>query len=178
MGTDGAHAAMAASLGARLAADGITLVYGGGAVGLMGVLANAVLHDGGQVIGVIPRGLFSKEVAHERVSRLIGVDSMHERKQLMFDMSDAFLALPGGIGTLEELAEVATWAQLGMHTKPIITVSDYWQPFHEFVDHAVRNGFMKPANAARIVPVADVDAAIDTVVLLMASRSHGERAPG
>ena len=163
MGVDPAHAAMTTSLGAELAARHITLVYGGGAVGLMGVLADAVLHGGGQVIGVIPRGLFSPEVAHERVTRLIEVDSMHERKQMMFDLSDAFLALPGGIGTLEELAEVATWAQLGMHAKPIITVSDYWQPFHEFVDHAVRNGFMKAANAERIVPAKDVDAALELI---------------
>ncbi|HET6811846.1 MAG TPA: TIGR00730 family Rossman fold protein [Acidimicrobiales bacterium] len=143
----------ARSLGTLLAARGIELVYGGGRVGLMGQLAEAALAGGGRVIGVIPVGLFSREVGHTGLTELHEVDSMHERKQLMYDRSDAFVALPGGLGTLEELAEVATWSQLGLHRKPIalLDVDDFWAPLIAQLDRMVVAGLLKPANRALIV---------------------------
>ena len=121
-GADPAFAEAASQLGTTLAQHHITLVYGGGAVGLMGVLADAALAAGGEVRGVIPRDLFRRDVPHQGLTELIEVDSMHGRKQMMFELADAFVALPGGMGTLEELTEMATWAQLGLHHKPIVTV--------------------------------------------------------
>jgi uncharacterized protein (TIGR00730 family) len=149
----------ARSLGSLLARHGITLVYGGGAVGLMGMLADAAIAGGGEVVGVIPRNLFRLEVGHPGLSELVEVGSMHERKQQMFERADAFVALPGGLGTLEELAEVATWAQLGLHRKPIATVDidGYWSGWHEILRSAVKNGFMKRENLQLIVNVASVD---------------------
>jgi uncharacterized protein (TIGR00730 family) len=143
-GTDPRHAAAAIELGTVLAAEGVQLVYGGGAVGLMGLLADAVLAGGGKVIGVLPRGLFSREVAHQGLTELHEVASMHERKQLMFDLADAFVALPGGLGTLEELAEVTTWAQLGIHRRPVavLDVAGYWRPLADLLDGAVAGGFL------------------------------------
>jgi uncharacterized protein (TIGR00730 family) len=124
------------------------LVYGGGRVGLMGELADACLAEGGRVIGVLPVGLFSREVGHTGITELHEVASMHERKQLMYDLSDAFVALPGGLGTLEELAEVATWAQLGLHRKPIalLDVDGFWDPLVDQLDRMVSVGLLKPAN--------------------------------
>ena len=128
-------------------------MYGGGRVGLMGQLADAALAEGGRVIGVIPVGLFSREVGHTGLTELHEVASMHERKQLMYDRSDAFIALPGGLGTLEELAEVATWSQLGLHRKPIalLDVDDFWAPLIAQLDRMVAAGLLKPANRALIV---------------------------
>jgi uncharacterized protein (TIGR00730 family) len=148
-----------------LAAQGIRLVYGGGAVGLMGVLANAALDRGGEVIGVLPRGLFSREVAHTGLTELHEVASMHERKQLMVDMADAFVALPGGLGTLEELAEVMTWAQLGVHDRPVavVDVAGYWQPLAHLLDRAVAEGFLRPASRDVIVWVDEVAAVLDAL---------------
>jgi uncharacterized protein (TIGR00730 family) len=142
-GDDPRYTEVARQLGALLAAEAIELVYGGGAVGLMGVVADAALAGGGRVVGVLPRGLFSREVAHRTLTELHEVGSMHERKQLMVDLADGFVALPGGLGTLEELAEVATWAQLGIHSRPIavVDVAGYWRPFAEFLDRAVADGF-------------------------------------
>jgi hypothetical protein len=149
----------ARSLGELLARSGITLIYGGAAVGLMGVLADAALSAGGEVVGVIPRHLFGREVAHPGLTKLIEVDSMHERKLKMFELADAFVALPGGLGTLEELTEMATWGQLGMHRKPIATVDigGYWTGFHAFLDQAVVHGFMKADNLRLIENVSTVD---------------------
>jgi len=151
-------AAAARSLGGALARSGIARVYGGAAVGLMGVLADAALAAGGRVIGVIPRDLFSREVPHPGLTELVEVGSMHERKQAMFELADAFVALPGGLGTLEELTEIATWAQLGLHGKPIVTldVGGYWAPFHTFLRSAVGNGFMKEENLRLIANVGAV----------------------
>jgi uncharacterized protein (TIGR00730 family) len=156
-------ATAASELGAVLAGEGITLVYGGGSVGLMGVLADAVLERGGEVVGVLPRGFFRREVAHLGVTRLIEVGSMHERKQRMFELSGAFVALPGGLGTLEELAEIATWAQLGLHRKPILTVDirGYWSGLHALLAHGVDEGFMKAANLALISNVESVGDVLD-----------------
>ena len=127
-----------------LVADGIGVVYGGGGVGLMGVLADAVLAEGGEIIGVIPRALMDREIAHRDVDMRV-VGSMHERKALMAELSDAFVALPGGIGTLEELFEVYTWAQLGLHSKPcaLLNVAGYFDGIAAFLGHAVEERFLR-----------------------------------
>ena len=134
----------ARQLGRALAKAGITLVYGGGRVGLMGVLADTVLGSGGEVIGVIPKALVRREVAHAGLSDLRVVDSMHERKALMSELSEGFVVLPGGIGTMEEFFEVLSWAQLGMHSKPcgLLNVEGYYEPLLAFLDHAVVQGFL------------------------------------
>jgi uncharacterized protein (TIGR00730 family) len=138
----------ARALGTLLAERGIGLVYGGGSVGLMGELADAALASGGRVTGIIPVGLFSREIGHTGLSELREVGSMHERKQLMYDLSDAFIAMPGGLGTLEELAEVATWSQLGLHSKPIalLDVDNFWEPLVAQLDRMVSVGLLKQAN--------------------------------
>jgi uncharacterized protein (TIGR00730 family) len=138
----------ARALGVLLARQGIGLVCGGGQAGLMGELADAALSQGGRVTGVIPAGLFSREIGNTGVTELHEVASMHERKQLMYDLSDAFVALPGGLGTLDELAEVAAWSQLGLHAKPIVLldVDGFWEPLVAQLDRMVSTGFIKPAN--------------------------------
>ena len=159
MGRDPAHREAAAAVGTLMAASGVRLVYGGGAVGLMGVVADAVMAGGGEVIGVIPKGLFSNEVGHQGLTELVEVDSMHQRKQRMAEEADAFLALPGGLGTLEELAEITTWAQLGIHAKPVgvLDLDGFWQPLLGFLDGAVEAGFLRPANRELVVRITDVD---------------------
>lgn len=154
-----AFAAAASELGARLAADRIGLVYGGGSVGLMGTVADAVLAAGGDVVGVIPEALAGKEVAHTGLTRLHVVKSMHERKALMAEMADAFVALPGGFGTLDELFEAITWGQLGIHRKPIglLDVEGYFAPLLAFVDRAVGDGFIRPPYRELFVVSATVD---------------------
>jgi uncharacterized protein (TIGR00730 family) len=143
----------ARDLGRTLADRGIGLVYGGAHVGLMGAVADAALAAGGDVIGVIPQSLVDKEVAHRGLPDLRIVHSMHERKALMADLSDAFVALPGGWGTLEELFETVTWAQLGLHQKPcgLLNVSGYFDDLLSFVDHAVREGFLHPSHAEALL---------------------------
>src|SRR6266700_4431803 len=139
---------MARALGTLVAGRGIDLVYGGGSVGLMGEIADAALAAGGRVLGVIPTGLFSREVAHPALTELREVGSMHERKQLMYDLSDGFVALPGGLGTLEELAEVTTWSQLGLHAKPVVLldVDGFWDPLVAQLDRMVAVGLLRPSN--------------------------------
>ncbi len=134
----------ARAVGAALVENGLSLVYGGAKVGLMGALADAVLAAGGEARGVIPRQLFDKEVAHEGLTDLHVVDSMHERKVKMYEISDAFLALPGGFGTFEELFEITTWAQLGMHRKPIgvLDVDGYYAPLRALADGATEAGLV------------------------------------
>jgi hypothetical protein len=129
------------------------LVYGGGNVGLMGVLADAVLGAGGEAIGVIPENLMAREVGHRGLTKLHIVGSMHERKALMADLSDAFVALPGGFGTLEEFCEVVTWSQLGLHAKPcgILNVMGFYTPLLEMFNHAVAERFLKPENRALVL---------------------------
>ncbi len=148
VGNDTRYVEIAQEVGKLLAANDIRLVYGGGNVGLMGVVADAVMANGGSVLGVIPVGLFATEQGHRGITELVEVASMHERKALMAAESDAFLALPGGLGTLEELAEILTWAQLGIHDHPVgvLDVDGFWQPVVEFLDGAVAAGFMRPAN--------------------------------
>ncbi len=135
-------------LGRILAGRKIGLVYGGGNVGLMGLVADSVLEHGGEVIGVIPRFLVHKEVAHQHLKDLRIVESMHQRKALMADLSDGFIALPGGFGTLEEFCEVVTWTQLQLHPKAcgLLNVEGFYDPLLRFLDHAVKEQFLKPSN--------------------------------
>lgn len=144
-GNSPAYSAASAELGRQLAQRKIGLVYGGSNVGLMGTLADAALNGGGQVIGVIPRSLVDREVAHRGLTELHVVETMHERKALMADLSDGFIAMPGGYGTLDELCEILTWAQLGIHLKPVALLNTlgYWDPFLQFLDHAVAAGFLR-----------------------------------
>jgi len=143
----------ATQLGRALVRQGIGLVYGGGNVGIMGVIANAVLEAGGEVIGVIPKALATKELAHNGVTDLRVVGSMHDRKALMAELSDGFIALPGGLGTLEEFFEVLTWAQLGMHQKPcgLLNVYQYFTQLISFIDFAIEQRFVKEAHRALIL---------------------------
>ena len=149
-GSDPAYAAAARELGQLLAAQQIELIYGGGRVGLMGTLADAVLDAGGRVQGVIPQSLADREVAHHGLTQLHIVETMHQRKALMAELSDGFLALPGGLGTFEELFEIWTWAQLGMHGKPIglLNVAGYFDLLLQFLDHAVSQQLLKPVHRA------------------------------
>ncbi len=140
---------IAHQLGRELVERGLGLVYGGASVGLMGVVADAVLAQGGEVIGVIPRNLFKNEVAHPHLSELYEVGSMHERKAKMADLADGFIALPGGFGTFDELFEIITWAQIGIHTKPVglLDVGDYFAPLQTLIAHAVQEGFISAFHA-------------------------------
>jgi uncharacterized protein (TIGR00730 family) len=145
-GTRPAYQEAARALGRELVKRGLGLVYGGASVGLMGIIANTVLEEGGEAIGVLPRGLFRREVPHRRLTALHEVGSMHERKALMADLADGFIALPGGFGTFDELFEITTWAQIGLHTKPIglLNVAAYFDPLLTLVDHAINAGFIQP----------------------------------
>lgn len=147
------YRACAEELGVELARRQIGLVYGGGNVGLMGAIADAVLREGGEAIGVIPEHLMIREIGHKQLTKLHIVHSMHERKALMADLSDAFIALPGGFGTFEEFFEVLTWSQLGLHLKPcgIVNVLDYYTPLLAMLDHAVEQRFLKPQNRALVL---------------------------
>lgn len=151
-GADPAFRDAAVELGRALAAGGLGLVYGGGRVGLMGVLADSVLAAGGEAIGVIPHGLERRELAHRGLTRLHVVGSMHERKALMEKLSDGFIAMPGGFGTLDELCEILTWRQLGLHDKPVglLDAGGYFDAFLAFVDKAVAQGFIRAEHRAMI----------------------------
>lgn len=177
-GVDPAARAAAATLGAEMASAGIGLVYGGGAKGLMGAVARAVLEAGGEVTGVIPSFLISKETNAEWLSRLtrtVTTRSMHERKQAMFELSDAFVALPGGLGTLEELVEIMTWAQLGRHEKPIVLANfgGFWTPFLGLMNHMRAQGFIH--TEARVRPIILDDAA--AIVSSLAAHRRDGAAP-
>jgi uncharacterized protein (TIGR00730 family) len=155
-GSDPAFAEAARGFAAELSRRGIGLVYGGGKVGLMGVLADTVLEAGGEAIGVMPQALIDREIGHPGLSKLEVVDSMHERKARMAELADAFVAVPGGIGTLEELIEVYTWSQLGIHQKAcgVLNVNGYYDHLAAFLDHAVAAGFLRPQHRA-VLSVAD-----------------------
>jgi uncharacterized protein (TIGR00730 family) len=146
----------ARDFGSECARRGIRVIYGGASVGLMGALAETVLGEGGEVVGVIPRGLIEREIAHRGLTELHVVETMHARKALMARLADAFVALPGGLGTLEELFEVWTWGQLGLHDKPygMLNVAGYYTPLMQFLDHACAEGFMRPSQRDKLV-VAD-----------------------
>ena len=158
-GNDPGYAALARAVGEGLARRDIGVVYGGGRVGLMGVVADAALEAGGEVIGVIPQAMVDRELAHHDATELRIVRTLHERKAVMAELSDAFIALPGGLGTLEELAEVVSWAQLGLHTKPIglLGVAGYWADLLRWLDGAVAAGFVAPANRGLILEAPDLD---------------------
>ncbi|HEY1380665.1 MAG TPA: TIGR00730 family Rossman fold protein [Gemmataceae bacterium] len=153
VGADPAYRRAAADLGREVARRGLRLVYGGGNVGLMGVVADAALAGGGEVVGVIPRALAAREVAHRGLSELVVVGTMHDRKARMADRADAFLALPGGYGTFEEFCEVLTWTQLGVHAKPcgVLNVSGYYDPLLALFDRAVADRFLRPDNRALVL---------------------------
>jgi uncharacterized protein (TIGR00730 family) len=155
-----AYRAAADDLGRSLAEAGIELVYGGGRIGLMGRVANAVLAAGGRVTGIIPAHLHDQEVGHHGVTELLVVGSMHERKQRMFDMSDAFAVLPGGLGTLDETFEIITWKQLSLHDKPVIIVdvAGYWAPLIALIDHTLDSGFAPPRARGFFTVVDSVEA--------------------
>ncbi len=150
-------AASATGLGRLLADEGLELIYGGGSVGLMGLIADTVMAGGGRVTGIIPTSLMPREVAHQGLTRLIDVESMHARKAEMIARADAFVALPGGFGTLEELAEVLTWAQLGIHAKPIglLNVDGFYDGLLAFLDRAIADGVLKPNNRELLLDRAD-----------------------
>jgi uncharacterized protein (TIGR00730 family) len=153
------YAELAGRVGAALARGGIGLVYGGGRVGLMGAVADAALGAGGEVIGVIPRGLVDRELAHPGLTRLVVVETLHERKAAMSGLSDAFIALPGGLGTLEELAEVASWAQLDLHHKPVglLEAGGYWAGLLAFLDNAVGEGFLRQEHRDVLIVEPELD---------------------
>jgi uncharacterized protein (TIGR00730 family) len=158
-----AYADAARALGAALAARGLGLVYGGGRVGLMGAVADATLAAGGEVVGVIPQELVDRELAHGGLTELRVVGSLHERKALMAELADAFVALPGGFGTLDELLEQLTWSQLGLHSKPVglFDVDAYWRPLIELARHATEEGFVREADLASIAVAGDAEALLD-----------------
>jgi uncharacterized protein (TIGR00730 family) len=158
-GVEAEWSGAARELGRRLAEAGIELVYGGGRVGLMGILADAVLTGGGRVTGIIPAGLRDAELAHQGASELIVVGSMHERKRLMAERADAFAVLPGGIGTLDEMFEILTWRQLGLHDKPIflVDIGRYWAPLRDLLDHIAACGFVTPVVPRLLAAVTGID---------------------
>ena len=162
-GASPSYVEAAKSMGEVLGRRGIRVVYGGGQVGLMGAVADAALNEGGEVIGVIPEALVAKEIAHAGLTRLHVVGSMHERKKLMADLSDAFITLPGGYGTLEEFSEVLSWAQLSIHEKPcaLLDVDGYWEPLISLLDRAVAEGFVNPAHRFLVLEEQDPEALLD-----------------
>jgi uncharacterized protein (TIGR00730 family) len=165
-GNNPAYSHAAEQLGRSLAEKKIELVYGGARVGLMGLLADTVLRNGGRVIGVIPRALVEKEIAHTGLTDLHVVDSMHARKSKMADLADGFIAMPGGFGTLEEFCEVVTWSQLGLHRKNcgILNVEGYYDGLLSLFDHAVAEGFLKPSNRQLVLSDSDPALLIDSVL--------------
>jgi hypothetical protein len=154
-------------MGAAIAERGLGLVYGGGSVGLMGVLADAALAAGAEVTGIIPEAMLSWEVAHGGLTRLLVVGSMHERKAQMADLSDAFIALPGGFGTLEEFCEVLTWAQLGLQRKPcgLLDVEGYYRNLIAMLDHAVRERFLRPEHRSLVLEDARPASLLDRLMI-------------
>ncbi|MEO5711953.1 MAG: TIGR00730 family Rossman fold protein [Luteolibacter sp.] len=160
------YSAAAAAFGSACARRGLGIVYGGGSVGLMGVLADSALAAGGEVIGVIPRRMIAEERGHHGVSELIAVDSMHERKQRMAELSDAFVALPGGIGTLEEVIEVFTWLQLGLHLKPVglLNVGGFHDPLLQFLARMRDEEFLTDSHHDMLVVEADSERLLDILL--------------
>jgi uncharacterized protein (TIGR00730 family) len=178
-GENPAYAAGARTLGRTMAENGIRLVYGGGGLGLMGEVARAALETGGQVTGIIPEFLVEREHMLKEVTDLLVTADMHQRKKLMFERSDAFVALPGGIGTLEELVEQLTWAQLGQHSKPIVVanIAEFWTPFLGLLDHMRTEAFIRRGLEVRFNVVSDAAEIVPRVVALH-TEMGGEVAPG
>jgi uncharacterized protein (TIGR00730 family) len=171
-GREPAFAEAAREAGREIARRGLQLVYGGASVGLMGILADSALAGGAEVIGVLPRALFKREVAHAGLTHLRSVEGMHERKALMAQLSDAFLALPGGYGTLDELFEMTTWAQLGIHRKPVavLDVAGYFAPLRAFVARAIADGFIAEGFGGLIAYAATAADALDKLSAYVPAR--------
>jgi uncharacterized protein (TIGR00730 family) len=165
-GNDPAFVAAAKTLGRALAERNIGLVYGGGNIGLMGIIADAVMDSGGKATGVIPQALVDKELAHHGITELRIVHSMHERKAVMAELSDAFIAMPGGYGTLEEFCEVLTWAQLGLHEKPfgLLNTSGFYEYFLRFLDHIVATRLLRPEHRALVLDATNVNDLLNRVM--------------
>jgi len=163
-----AYAGAAHAFGAAVASRGLGLVYGGGRVGLMGALADGALAAGGEVVGVIPQALVERELAHGGLTELHVVGSLHERKALMADLADGFVALPGGFGTLDELMEQLTWSQLGLHSKPVglLDVEGYWRPLISLARHATEEGFVRESDLGSIAVADDPGALLDRLAQL------------
>ncbi|HVY16637.1 MAG TPA: TIGR00730 family Rossman fold protein [Rhodopila sp.] len=172
VGVDPVYAAAGRTLGAGLARLGVRLVYGGGRIGIMGVVANAVLADGGTVLGVIPRFLTEMEVAHAGATEMVVTESMHVRKTRLYEESDAFLIMPGGLGTFDETFEIITWKQLGLHDKPILIANiDGWaEPLIGLIEHAIARGFADPRSRGFYEVVSSADAVIDRLQTLQPGR--------
>jgi len=155
----------AQELGALLARRGLGLVFGGGGIGLMGAVADSVMEHGGEAIGVIPDGLMRREIGHRNITRLHVVESMHQRKAMMADLADAFIALPGGYGTLEEFCEIVTWSQLGIQKKPcgLLNIEGYWDGLLAFLDHAAEEAFLRPENRALVLVASTPEAMLDKI---------------
>ena len=168
-----AYADAARALGAAIARRGLGLAYGGGRVGLMGAVADGALRGGGEVVGVIPQELVDRELAHGGLTDLRVVGSLHERKALMAELSDGFVALPGGFGTLDELLEQLTWSQLGLHAKPVglLDVEEYWRPLIELARHATEEGFVRESDLAAIAVASEPDVLLDRLEKM----THEER---
>jgi uncharacterized protein (TIGR00730 family) len=164
-GTDPAHRAAAERLGRLMAEHGVRLVFGGGRIGLMGVLADAVLAAGGHVTGIIPGHIEEREVGHQQVTELLIVDNMHERKHKMFELADAFAVLPGGLGTLDETFEIITWRQLGLHDKPVVLIDSagYWKPLEDLLEHVIAGGFANGSVRRLFQFVDSVDEVFDVL---------------
>lgn len=165
LGDDSRHRDVARRFGAQVAARGVRLVFGGGHVGLMGVAADAALAAGGEVVGVIPEHLRRRELGHQGVTELHVVASMHDRKNLMFELSDGFAVLPGGIGTLDETFEIMTWKQLGLHDKPIVLIDEdgYWEPFIALISGLISAGFARTETATLFARVTAVERMFDAL---------------
>jgi uncharacterized protein (TIGR00730 family) len=174
-GSDPAFAEAAAATAEAMVRAEVDLVYGGGRLGLMGLIADAVLGGGGQVFGVIPHSLVDLEVAHTGLTELVIVETMHERKARMTDLADAFLALPGGIGTLDELFEAWSWNALGYHAQPfcLLNVDGFWDGLIEFVDHATKKGFMSEQRRLQLLVASEPDEALRLLDEAAASATKG-----
>ncbi len=164
-GGNPAYVNVATALGTELAARGMRLIYGGGNVGLMGAVADAVMKAGGEVVGIIPRMLAEKEVAHHGLTELVIVETMHERKMAMADRAEGFIALPGGFGTLDELCEILTWTQLSLHANPSVLINQngFFDSFLTFLDHAVSELFLIPEHRALLITASNPAEALDTL---------------
>ena len=174
-GNDPAFIAEARSLGAAIAAAGFGVVYGGASAGLMGALADSALAAGAEVIGILPDVLAGKEIAHSRLTTLELVPTMHERKARISELGDAFIALPGGYGTLDEMLEAVTWAQLQIHSKPclLVNTAGYWDGLIEFLDRAVEAGFVRPENRLLLRAVANTAEAMENIIAHLRTASGG-----
>jgi uncharacterized protein (TIGR00730 family) len=174
-GCDSCFADAARDTAAEMARNGVDLVYGGGRLGLMGVIADSVLGDGGRVYGVIPRALVDLEVAHTGVTELYTVDTMHERKAKMTELADAFLAMPGGIGTLDELFEAWSWNALGYHKKPfcLLNVDGFWDGMIAFIDHATEKGFLSARRRKQLLVATSPDEALQMLDEAAAAATQG-----